>query len=433
MAIANVALTDTFDSWRTKTNQLIIIGNQITEGSLTTTGTITSSNTGTAINVSAGVIRVQGNNFTSNQLTVTSNSYLLTASSTNSGRLGSSIFFNIVGSNSISDVSTSNVATSNAVNALNQSVVAGLVAGNNYTNQVGAASNAWSNTVYVSALQNANNVANASNAYAVTIGSASNTWSNNLSTIDRAIANAAANSANAYSVTVGAASNTWANTYANSLYVSALQNANNVANSSNAFTVTIGASSNGWANTIAQNWANTRLANVVLSSPLTVSWATTSGYTNATISVNTSASLQIGGLGVGTAPSANTGEIRATNNITAYYSDGRLKTIISSISEPISKVKQLSGIMYINNDVAKSYGYGDESLQVGVIAQDVEKVLPQIVKPAPFDTEFVNGQEISKSGENYKTVQYEKLIPLLIEAIKELANEVDTLKSKLGE
>lgn len=141
--------------------------------------------------------------------------------------------------------------------------------------------------------------------------------------------------------------------------------------------------------------------------------------------------MQIGSLGVGTAASGTTGEIRATNNITAYYSDGRLKTIISTIPLPIEKIRQLSGIIYTNNDLAASFGYGDQSEQVGVIAQEVEKVLPQIVKLAPFDSEYVDGQEISKSGENYKTVQYEKLIPLLIEAIKELSIEVESLKTKL--
>ena len=56
------------------------------------------------------------------------------------------------------------------------------------------------------------------------------------------------------------------------------------------------------------------------------------------------------------------------------------------------------------------------------------QVLPEIVDLAPFDTDFETGE--SKSGEDYMTVDYEKLTPLLIEAIKELSEEIKTLKEK---
>ena len=75
--------------------------------------------------------------------------------------------------------------------------------------------------------------------------------------------------------------------------------------------------------------------------------------------------------------------------------------------------------MYTNSDVAKSYGYTNDHEQIGVIAQEVEAVLPQAVTLAPFDTYYIEGIQMSKSGENYKTVQYDKIIPLLIEAMKE--------------
>jgi hypothetical protein len=146
---------------------------------------------------------------------------------------------------------------------------------------------------------------------------------------------------------------------------------------------------------------------------------------------NTTTNVQFGSIGVGTAASGNDGEIRATNNITAYYSDGRLKTIITTIPNPLDKVNSLSGVVYINNSVAASYGYTDQSEQIGVIAQEVESILPQIVKPAPFDiVKGDDGVEHSKSGQNYKTVQYEKLVPLLIEAIKELTEKVERLEKK---
>ena len=83
--------------------------------------------------------------------------------------------------------------------------------------------------------------------------------------------------------------------------------------------------------------------------------------------------------------------------------------------------------------MAESFGYTNKDEQVGVIAQDVEKVLPQIVKPAPFDIiSLQEGIEISRSGENYKTVQYEKLVPLLIQAIKEQQVMIEELQKKVG-
>ena len=155
---------------------------------------------------------------------------------------------------------------------------------------------------------------------------------------------------------------------------------------------------------------------------------TTSSFT--TITTINGSGTQTTSLGVGTAPSGTAGEIRATNNITAYYSDGRLKDIEGTISNPIEKIKQISGVYYRSNEIAASYGYTDTKTQVGVIAQEIENILPEIVVPAPFDIAVdKDGNEYSKSGENYKTVHYEKIIPLLIEAIKELSKEVDMLKS----
>lgn len=140
-----------------------------------------------------------------------------------------------------------------------------------------------------------------------------------------------------------------------------------------------------------------------------------------------SVDLQINSLGIGTAASATAGEIRATNQITSYYSDERLKENIVLIPNALDKVMSLRGVTYQPNQIAESLGYKKQN-EVGVIAQDVERVLPEAVKPAPFDIMLFENTEISRSGENYKTVQYEKLVPLLIEAIKELNNEIKNLK-----
>lgn len=129
-------------------------------------------------------------------------------------------------------------------------------------------------------------------------------------------------------------------------------------------------------------------------------------------------SMTIGGaLGVGTAASSTTGEIRATNNITAYYSDERLKNLEGPIDNALEKVQQLTGYYFTENEKAKELGYDNSRRQVGVSAQEVEKVLPEVVTSAPID-------------EDYKSVWYDKLVPLLIEAVKELKQEVDYLKTK---
>jgi hypothetical protein len=136
-----------------------------------------------------------------------------------------------------------------------------------------------------------------------------------------------------------------------------------------------------------------------------------------------------GGFSVGTTADPGAGAGYFTGNITAYYSDKRLKIILNKISNALDKVNSLSGVVYKNNEVAAKYGYTDQSEQIGVIAQEVEAILPQIVKSAPFDiAKDDNGVEYSKSGQNYKTVQYDKLVPLLIEAIKELTEKVERLE-----
>jgi len=122
-----------------------------------------------------------------------------------------------------------------------------------------------------------------------------------------------------------------------------------------------------------------------------------------------------------------TGNILATNDIVAFYSDQRLKTDITPITNALEKVNKINGVTYYTNDIADKLGIGDNREHVGVIAQEIQSVLPQVIHSAPFDLDE-NG--ISKSGENYLTVQYDKIIPLLIQAIKELSAEVEALKAR---
>ena len=136
--------------------------------------------------------------------------------------------------------------------------------------------------------------------------------------------------------------------------------------------------------------------------------------------IATTSNPQFNSLGIGsTTASGTAGEIRATNNITAYYSDDRLKTKLGNIENALDKIDALSGFYYEENELALSLGYKKQR-QIGVSAQQVQNQLPDcgVVVPAPID-------------EKYLTVRYEKLIPLLIEGIKELRAEVKEIKNTL--
>ena len=129
-----------------------------------------------------------------------------------------------------------------------------------------------------------------------------------------------------------------------------------------------------------------------------------------------SSNVQISSLGVGTTASGTAGEIRATNNITAFFSDDRLKTRVGFIENAVEKLETLSTFYYEPNEKAQELGYKKER-HVGLSAQEVEKILPEVIKPAPID-------------EEYKTIQYEKLVPLLIAAIQELKQEIRQIKNE---
>ena len=127
-------------------------------------------------------------------------------------------------------------------------------------------------------------------------------------------------------------------------------------------------------------------------------------------------------VGIGTSsPEAKlhvVGDTVVTGDITAYYSDERLKTFKGKITEPLAKIKQLNGYYFVENELAKSLGYDNDKLQVGVSAQEVEKVLPEIVTKAPIDNE-------------YKTVWYQKLTPLLIEGMKEQQTLIEQQQTQI--
>jgi len=117
------------------------------------------------------------------------------------------------------------------------------------------------------------------------------------------------------------------------------------------------------------------------------------------------------------------GLVRSTGDVVAYYSDDRLKNRIGNIESALDKVNQLNGFTFTPNEESVRLGLDPEGkVRVGVSAQEVQAVLPEAVTDAPINIEH---------GTDYKTVQYEKMVPLLIEAIKELTEENKQIRLEL--
>jgi len=151
--------------------------------------------------------------------------------------------------------------------------------------------------------------------------------------------------------------------------------------------------------------------------------AGTSGSESKILTVgDTDNTVQFSKVGIGTGSDATyelkvSGDIGATGDIVAYISsDERLKDNIQLIENPIQKVEQLRGVTWEWNDEASDAA--KDSPNVGVIAQDVERVLPELV----HDRE--NG---------YKGVDYSKLTGLLIEAMKEQQRQLDEMRERLSQ
>ena len=112
----------------------------------------------------------------------------------------------------------------------------------------------------------------------------------------------------------------------------------------------------------------------------------------------------------------STGTVYASGDVIAYYSDERLKTRLGPIENALEKVSSLNGFYHEANELAQSLGYRPVK-EVGVSAQEVQRIMPEVVNPAPIDNKYL-------------TVNYGRLVPLLIEAIKELKKEIEELKNK---
>ena len=146
-----------------------------------------------------------------------------------------------------------------------------------------------------------------------------------------------------------------------------------------------------------------------------------SGSGSGISALGTTTSYQVGSFGVGTAASGTTGEIRATNNVTAYYSsDRKFKENIRQIDNATQKAIVIGGkyfdwtAEYITNKGGAD-GYFVRKNDIGVIAQDVLEVLPEAVRTRE---------------DGSLAVDYQKLVSLAFAAISELKAEIETLKAK---
>jgi len=119
------------------------------------------------------------------------------------------------------------------------------------------------------------------------------------------------------------------------------------------------------------------------------------------------------------------GSLNATGDIVANYSDDRLKNRIGNINNSLEIINQLTAFKYTPNEKAIELGIMNKDVNIGLSAQDVQKVLPEIVGMSPLDIIEKDGKLISKTGENYLSIKYERLVPILIENIKELQNIIN--------
>jgi hypothetical protein len=187
----------------------------------------------------------------------------------------------------------------------------------------------------------------------------------------------------------------------------------------NALTIGTGLSGTSYNGSAAVTIANSGVTSNVAGTGVTVSGATGAVTISIGQAVATSSNVQFNSLGVGTAGSATAGEIRATNNITGYYSsDIKFKENVRQIDNAVEKAISIGGKYFDWTDECIASkggadGYFVRKNDIGVIAQDVQAVLPEAVRTRE---------------DGSLAVDYQKLVSLAFAAIAELKAEINTLK-----
>jgi hypothetical protein len=128
------------------------------------------------------------------------------------------------------------------------------------------------------------------------------------------------------------------------------------------------------------------------------------------------------------------GTLYVVGDVYSATSDERLKIIEGPITDAVAKVMELEGFYYYDNEIAKSLGVVGNRRKLGLSAQKLNLVIPEVVVPAPFDQdENLPTESKSVSGEDYLTAQYDRVVPLLVNAIKEHEHTIQSQQTQIDE
>lgn len=122
-------------------------------------------------------------------------------------------------------------------------------------------------------------------------------------------------------------------------------------------------------------------------------------------------------------------------NVTAYYSDERLKDVQEELDPDacLAAVNKWRKVRYHANDLGASFGYKKEKMEIGLLAGEIQQDFPELTPLAPFDIDTAeDGTISSKSGENYRTMNYERIVAVQAAAITALTRRLEELEGKVN-
>jgi trimeric autotransporter adhesin len=364
--------------------------------------TASSDATSKAATAYSNAVSVASGDATSKAGTAYSNAVTTAASDATSK--ASTAYSNAVSTASSDATSKAATAYSNAVTTASSDATS--KAGTAYSNAVSTASSDATSkaaTAYSNAVSYAASIAGTAYSNAIAVAAATYQTSAGLS------ANVAALSANNATYLGGATLST----------VQGYVTSNASAAYSNATSYAASISGTAYSNAVSYVATNSlNAANSTNSKSINGAAGSVSGVTLQS-GLGTSSSPQFASIGIGTAASGNTGEVRATGEITAYYSsDKQFKENIVPIESALDKLSKITGVMFDWTDEYITARGGEDGYFVrkhdtGVIAQDVQQVLPEVV---------------ATREDGSLAVKYEKMLGLVIQAINELSDKVNKLK-----